>query len=193
MTTLLMYRQAGINKFKSAKKRCNFKEMRMRKKSRQHIHTHARRKKAFVIEMIGPVQWNRSDTVSSYCGCEADAIEIEGLCFIFRSNCQLPICCLCFLFTLLCTLQFCRTSRAICKFSSLFFQKQILTIEKCLIKSKMRREHCVHISLYAAHIDIFRSKCKTSKKSKQSVSVSDRDEKKVNCSNQNQRVCWCEA
>lgn len=104
------------------------------------------------------------------------------------ANCNMPV----VVHSSMRILPFCGTSRAICKFSSLFFQKQILTIEKCLIKSKMRREHCVHISLYAPHIDIFRSKCKASKKSKQSVSVSTRDRKKVNCSNENQRVCWCE-
>lgn len=120
------------------------------------------RKKAFVIEMIGPVQWNWSDTVSSYCGCEADAIEIGGLCFIFRSNCQLQYACCCTLFYAHITIRWNLTCHM--QIFLFFSQKQILTIEKCLIKSKMRREHCVHISLYAPHIDIFRSKCKASKK-----------------------------
>lgn len=129
-------------------------------------------------------------TPSSYCGCSADAIEIEGLCFIFRSNCQLQYV---FLFIFLCITI--GTSRAICKFFSFFFfQKQILTMEKCLIKSKMRREHCIHISLYVAHIDIFRSKCNASKKTHtQTKSEYTKDRKKMSTvATRIKEYRWCE-
>lgn len=177
---------AGINKFNSAKNGEISKKWEWEEKNHDG-------KKHLWLKWLGRFNETGVTPVSSYCGCEADAIEIEGLCFIFRSNCQLQYaccCCCCSLFYAQC--KFCGTSRAICKFSARFFQKQILTIEKCLIKSKMRREHCAHISLYAPHIDIFRSNCTPSKKANKVWVWAREIEKKVNCSDENQRVCWCE-
>lgn len=151
----------------------------------------------FLTRMIGPVQWNWSDIVHSlwlWNGCH------QNWRHLFYFPIQLPIA-ICVVFTpVQCYSN--EGSRATCKWRGIVcvfcFKKANINNRKMpdQIKNATWALCTVHISLYAVHIDIFRSKCKTSKKyvteyerNVKRMGESERErERKASCGSENQRV-----